>query len=606
MLSVRQWAFPLIRLALRTPPGRSAALAILSVDSEFVSMQRPRLIRGLMKALRNTPRQKKAITKAAKRRHSANSNRANLEVYILFLIATHEHLTLLDVLETPQAKPFLDEPIMRHADRYAKFETGDFQAVCDRSMELTQEIYGAPLRDLAVQNTDFLRAAFASGMSLDKTLAIWYFAHQYSLAMDDNILNNAAIEHIKQQLLREFTTDQGPTFLQAALSGEKIGVFLLHAPQALGHAILDPYHYLSLYRDRYDRIYFIGGDQSSYSMGSRACIEIVTQYGEYLPTDSDIMFNLSWMSMGELQLENVEIILENYWSLLREVCHRTASNDDDFALNTWHFSLPPRQRMAGERFCEKHDIDINKPIITLHARDQGYHAIAKQGFRNSPIKDYVPAIKYLLEKGYQVMRLGDTKMPRLKIDDPGYFEIPYMNHYENALDPFFIKHSAFLIGSQSGPCSYARALGIPVLSINAVFSYTLLPAPLEMACFKRYVEINKNGGDQFLEFDQLLDRNVFQMENLHQFEKLSLSFVNCTPQEITAAVQDMIAWIAQPDLPMTAEQEAFRQLTLRTATRIKDASNNTPAIADYLGIALPGYRISPTVATLRAPSAPSA
>src|SRR5690606_14147142 len=124
---------------------------------------------------------------------------------------------------------------------------------------------------------------------------------------------------------------------------------------------------------------------------------------------------------------------------------------------------------------------------------------------------------------YQVVRLGDTKMPRLRIDDPGYFEIPYMKHYENALDPFFIKYSIFMIGSQSGPCSYARAFGIPILSVNAVLSYTLLPAPMEMACFKRYVEINKNGDEKFLEFDQLLDRNVFQMETLYQFDKLGLS-----------------------------------------------------------------------------------
>lgn len=602
MLRVRQWTFPLIRFALKTPLGKSAALALLSVDSEFLSAERPRLTRGIMKVLCNNPRREKAMIKAAKKRYGANSNRANHEVYVLLLMAAHEYPALLEVLETPEAAPFLDNAIARHANRYAKFETGDFQTVRDCSMELTQERYGAPLHDLAVQNTDFLRAAFASGMSLDKTLAIWYFAHQYSLAIDDNIFNDAAIEHIKHQLLRQFATDQGPAFLHGALSGEKIGVFLLHAPQALGHAILDPYHFLSLYRERYDRIYFIGGDLDSYSPGSRACIEIVKQYGEYLPTYSDIMFNLSWMSMGQLRLGNVEVTIENYWSLLREVSHRTASSEDAFALNAWHFDLPPRQQMTGERFCKHHNIDLGKPIITLHARDQGYHAIAKQGFRNSPIKDYVPAIKHLLNEGYQVVRLGDVKMPKLDIDHSGYFEIPALKHYENALDPFFIKHSDFMIGSQSGPCSYARVLGIPVLSVNAVFSYTLLPAPMEMACFKRYVEVDGNGDEQVWEYDQLLDGNVFQMENLHQFEKLGLSFINCTPQEITAAVKDMIAWVAQPDLAMTDAQEAFHQLTLRTAARIKDATDNTPAIADYLGISLPGYRISPTVATLRAPA----
>lgn len=603
ILRVRKWTHPLIRLALQTPLGRSVTLALLSIDSELLDAERPYLIRGIIKALCANPNLEKAMVKAAQRRYRAHRNTPNLEIYVLFLLAAHQYPALLEMLNAPETAPYIKSPIMQHAHRYAMFETGNFKNVCDNSMHLTQAEHGTPLRHLSVINTDFLRAAYASGMSLDKTLAIWYFAHQYSLASDDNILNDAEINHIKHVLCRQFTSDQGPAFLHAAISGEKIGVFLLHAPQALGHAILDPYHYLSLYRERYDRIYFIGGDLGSYSMGSRACVEIVKQYGEYLPTSNDLMFNLSWMSMGQLKFGNVEITVEHYWSLLREVSHRTASKDDDFALNAWHFDLPPRQQMAGERFCAEHHIDLNKPIITLHARDQGYHAIAKQGFRNSPIQDYVPAIEHLLKDGYQVVRLGDTKMPRLHIHAPGYFEIPNMDRYENGLDPFFIKHSLFMIGSQSGPCSYARALGVPVLSVNAVFSYTLLPAVREMACFKRYVDIDDNGHERYLDYDQLLDRNVFQMENLHQFEKLGLSFVNCTPAEITAAVQDMIAWVKQPDLPMTAEQEAFRQLTLKTAARVKDASDNSPPIADYLGIALPGYRISPTVEALRASSA---
>jgi putative glycosyltransferase (TIGR04372 family) len=355
-----------------------------------------------------------------------------------------------------------------------------------------------------------------------------------------------------------------------------------------------------MHQGKYDRIYFIGGSLDSYSPGSRACVEIVEQYGEYLATTSDIIFNLSWMSMGQIKIGNIEITIENYWSLLREVCQRTEATDDPFAINSWHVDLPPHYQAIGEQFCEYHNIDLSKPIITLHARNHGYHALAKQEFRNAPIKDYVPAIQYLLDSGYQVVRLGDAKMPKLDIRDRGYFEIPNMAHYENGLDPFFIKRSVFLIGSQSGPCSYARALGIPVLSINAVFSYTLLPAVLEMACFKRYSIRDDNGAERFLNYEEILDRDIFKIESQFQFERQGISFTNCTSQEIIAAVKDMLEWVVCPEMALSPEQDTFKRLTMQTSARLKNATDTNPAIADYLGIALPGYRISTTVEKLRA------
>ncbi len=601
ILKLTNSIYPLLRWILSTWLGQHICLLVLSIDSASVAFERPFLTRGLIKLLRQDTSSVKKIIKTAELRYLKHRSGAVLEAYVLLLITCHEYRKVVQVLETSQAKPQLERVSVQYAYRYALYEIGNFQKTCDWCFQLTQADKDSHLHRFSITNGDFLRSAYASGMCLNHALALWHFGHQFNLTPYDKDLSNGVLSHIKSRLIRQLLSDQAPIFLEHSLSGkkERIGVFFLHAPTALGHAILDPYHYLALYRERYDRIYFIGGDLDSYTPGTRACVEIIQQYGEYLATNDEILLNLSWMSMGQLNLGQLEITIENYWSLLREVSLRTISSDNAFVHNAWHLGLPVRQKIMGEAFCEASGIDLTRPILTLHARDHGYHAITKQEFRNSPIGDYKLAILHLLKSGYQVVRLGDGEMPRMDINDPAYFELPFMDGYENALDAFFIKQSSFMIGSQSGPCSYARALGVPVLSVNAVFSYTLLPAVREMACFKRFEHTDENGHSQELTFKDFFDKKMFQLENLHQFQYLGVSFVNCTPEEILAAVKDMIIWVKSPGLEMTKEQKAFQKLAAKTATCLRTATDNAPPIADYLGISLPGYRISPTVAVMR-------
>ena len=63
----------------------------------------------------------------------------------------------------------------------------------------------------------------------------------------------------------------------------------------------------------------------------------------------------------------------------------------------------------------------------------------------------------------------------------------------------------------------------------------------------------------------------------------------------------MIDWLAQPNIAMTTEQEHFHAVVEAKCVELAERGPNLEKpIADYLGIALPGYRISPTVAKMRA------
>jgi putative glycosyltransferase (TIGR04372 family) len=477
---------------------------------------------------------------------------------------------------------------------------------------------------------DYAKAAYAAGKIRNPELAMEFFARQFGTCYGRTPFDSQAKRIFLGTMFDRVSLAAMGTIArrqEGKDTPERIGVFFLSSTEALGHAILDPYYFLALRRSDYDRVVFIGPPRERYRSASAVCLKIVEQYGDYVESTDDFLLNLSWMSMGTasfgpltfhfspssqvpVQPENgradqlgfppLDIVIEHYWSLLREAVHRSRDQQDQFRHNGWHMQLPAAFEDEGTAFSRQHGIDLKRPLVVVHARDHGYHKIEKQAFRNADVTNYLAALNYLLKAGYQVVRIGDRNMQRLDIASPDFHELPFMEGYSHMLDPFFISRSRFMIGCQSGPCSYARALGIPLLSINAVLHYTLLPAAREMACFKRYMR-DEPGGTRELALMDALAAGVYHFDNSYQFRQAGIRMEDASSDEIIAAVKDMIAWLDNPELPETGLQVAFRDAVVDVAAglQIKGMELDLP-IGDFIGIALPGYRISPSVAAMRA------
>ncbi|MCZ7643482.1 MAG: hypothetical protein M5U33_13400 [Pseudorhodoplanes sp.] len=121
-----------------------------------------------------------------------------------------------------------------------------------------------------------------------------------------------------------------------------------------------------------------------------------------------------------------------------------------------------------------------------------------------------------------------------------------------------------------------------------------------MACFKRYIADGAQGARELSLMDALA-AGVYHFDNSYQFRHAGIRTQDASADEIVAAVRDMIAWLDNPDLPETAAQAAFRAAVADAAAALaaKGTALDLP-IGDFLGIALPGYRLSPSVADMRA------
>lgn len=589
-----------IRLSFRTSPGRAIALYLASnAEPEH----RRLVIEAVQRVYGDIEGRKRLIARARELYERQPRDISLLDCYALALLYSEDHDAAWSLLNSPAANAAIENDAKNNNLIGARitlgFETAKYKDVVETAR------FGVCFTPETLRpRIDYLKSAFAAGKMRRERDALEFFGRQYHLIDDRKpVADDRDLERVvgtlAKQSIRTLATELRYEEYKSDGSA-RIGVFFLSSTEALGHAVLDPYHFIALNRDKFDRLIFVGPPRSSYRPASRSCLQIVEQYGDYIETGSDILMNLSWMSLGRHPIGPMTLVVDHYWALLRQAVHRSRDKFDAFRHNAWHMSLPPIYAKIGEEFCERIGIVLDRPLVVLHVRDSAYHQISKQSFRDSAIDDYRATVEYLLDTGYQVVRIGDPKMPKLNIDRAGYFELPFLEDYRHELDPFLISRAHFMIGCQSGPCAFARVLGVPLLTVNAVLHYTLLPAAMEMACFKRYF-LEKGGVRREMSLNDALDAGIYHFENSFQFQNAGITLENASASEILDSAKDMISWLKHPELAETALQNAFRSKAEAVAQRLEERSDELDLrIADYLGICLPGYRISPSVALTRA------
>ncbi len=144
-------------------------------------------------------------------------------------------------------------------------------------------------------------------------------------------------------------------------------------------------------------------------------------------------------------------------------------------------NLNQSQLKKGQELLQSLGINEEDWWICLHVRESGYHN-EQVNTRSSTISNYVPAIRYITERGGYVIRMGDpsmTALPKMErvID---YIKTPY---YSNIGDLFLIHQCRAFIGGDSGLSELANALDKPVFRSNCTNLYL---ATKNMCCYKHF------------------------------------------------------------------------------------------------------------------------
>lgn len=435
-----------------------------------------------------------------------------------------------------------------------------------------------------------LCAANELGVSLSKTSlggknTVW----QSVIEKTETLLKENGSTESDLQLSWKVLGENTDDFSQ--LPSARICIIYHNMPQSLGHVLHEVYQTIALVRDRVKEFIVVGGLRSSYWAGPAAALGILEQNIRYVETDDEFFHRVAQLDLGACYTESCIFIARHNWTTQREFVHRARQQDRvSFTPYFKPMDLPKAYYETGEDFCSRHGIDTSKPLIAMHIRDDGFHQLHRQSIRSSDADGYVPAIDWLLNAGYQVIRLGDQRMKRLEFPQKKYWELPFLDQYSEQIDPFIVSKSLFMLASPSGPHVYATALDKPILCVNGLLNFLHVAGRREMVCFKDYVDLNTG---RSLTLTEVFDRKLYYAVHEPELTSAGCSVRDASPEKILTSVQNMLDWLNDPSLALTLHQKTFRDRMRDEANRILEEGNPDLPIADFIGMSICDMRTAP-------------
>lgn len=240
----------------------------------------------------------------------------------------------------------------------------------------------------------------------------------------------------------------------------------------------------------------------------------------------------------------------------------------------------PEEMNKGRNLLHQLNIDFDKDkFVCIFARDDAY---LNQTFpdnnwnyhnaRNADINSLVETSKYLVEKGFVVIRIGSIVNKPINFFHNKMIDYPFSGHQSDFLDIFLLVNCEFVISSGfSGLTDVAAISDNAILAVNiGEFGY----APLTKNCLyipKKYKYINTNN---YLHFKDALNLGAWWWHNPadHGLEPEENS-----PQDILEATQEMLERL-ENKFSYSPDSEKLIQAYNRvwTESGVEASSSKTP------------------------------
>mgnify|MGYP006409765407 CR=1 FL=1 len=188
---------------------------------------------------------------------------------------------------------------------------------------------------------------------------------------------------------------------------------------------------------------------------------------------------------------------------------------------------------------------VNDKIVSVFARDSDYknHIDKKEGldYRNTDINNFIPAIQYLVKKGYKVVRVGSYSTKEVQYTDKSFFDYTMSGKTNTLLDIFLLYISKFVVGTSSGAIDPAHLFNTPVTYIDCTTFYSL---PFSNKYYDSYIPkkiVNSETG-RVVKFSSIVDKIKpkkdvrWAVDEEYLQDEFGLRFIDNTENEILEGV----------------------------------------------------------------------
>lgn len=225
--------------------------------------------------------------------------------------------------------------------------------------------------------------------------------------------------------------------------------------------------------------------------------------------------------------------------------------------------LPAEERRRALAALETLGLPRDAQFVCVHAREAGFKAWAQPDghntFRDVDIATYLPAIAYLVEEGFWVVRMGEPTVkplpPMARVID--YARSPLKSDW---LDVVLMAECEFLVGCNSGFSQLAHLFNKKALWTNSI---ALETAPWDDLVLWMPKLIFSRAEGRHLTYPEIVERGYGSFQLTQQYEAAHLELHDNSPEDILEATKELHHWV-RGTLVLTEEdrrrQQAFLQM----------------------------------------------
>jgi putative glycosyltransferase (TIGR04372 family) len=276
-------------------------------------------------------------------------------------------------------------------------------------------------------------------------------------------------------------------------------------------------------------------------------VRLLNQVRKYIPALIKFLPGIFYPRYGIEECDNLELY------------HLRGANfyyDWELILSQeWEISLNLEQYTRGNTIRKVLEIPEDGWFVCLHVRDQGFFGTDSQNYRNSSISNYIPAIRYITERGGYVVRMGDSNVTALPPLDH-VIDYALSKYRSELMDIYLISQCRFFIGSDSGVYDIALLFQKPICSVNTT------EFAAAFACLPHHVFLPKHLYS--IEKRRILSLSEMITSDLYPFAFNDLSkyiFIENTPEEILETTKEYLLFVETNKFSSSAEkQEQVRSM----------------------------------------------
>jgi len=368
-------------------------------------------------------------------------------------------------------------------------------------------------------------------------------------------------------------------------------VYVLLQVDRIGQLATELCQLKALYYDSYDQIIIITGPVDKPGVNLNV-IEVAGDKFCHIETYDPVLPYFGFNNWGLAEFKNMDLLAFSPWTLWNEYKKLATSSAAIKTAVDYRFELPSSTEKRGRNWMQKVGMNIERPIVLLHVRDRGYRPQqSRHEYRCADISNYDLAIKFLVSKGYQVIRIGDNSNPKIKADNSWVWDLPFHPEYENFLDVYFSAICAFAILQASGPVTLPRAFSRHALIVNRVVDWEF-HGPNEVLMFKHYCRI-KDGVE--LSYREILANGLAEITTSQELADAGFFVKENSPEELMLAVEEFLGVLKGKNPLSPALQEKFLKLNKEHSRVLAEESEISDEDRGIFGLAYSTARISESI-----------